>query len=246
VKLLSNILANSKARSKKNSVGNEKFQLITEFDPHSTVSEAYRILTTNLNFVNIDAKYKYIAVTSSLPAEGKSTTAANLAVALAQADKKVVIIDADLRRPSLHKKFGLKNFEGLTNVLVEGLDPLSACKTVRTPGLSILTTGPLPPSSSELLASNKMKIVLERLGVGVDFVIIDCPPILGLNDTLALAPSVDGFLFVVGSGKTPKHAMVQAKEQLEKIGANIIGAIVNGTNTLDSKGTYYYYYGEER
>lgn len=220
-------------------------QLVTELDPRSVVSEAYRILNTNLSFKNIDGKFKFIAVTSSLPGEGKSTTAANLAVTLAQGGKRVILVDADLRKPTQHKIFGLNVFEGLTNALVEGTDPLSLCKSYNNAAISILTAGTLPPNSSELLASSRMKVTLERLGGAADFVVLDCPPVLGLNDVLAVAPSIDGILLVVGSGRVPKQAVQLAKGQLDKIGAKVIGAILNGMNAKDQSSYYYYsYYGK--
>jgi capsular exopolysaccharide synthesis family protein len=219
-------------------------ELVTELDPHSTTSEAYRILASNLNFKNIDQQYRFIAVTSSLPGEGKSTTAANLAITLAQGGKRVILVDADLRKPTQHKKFGLSFMEGLTNVLVEGIDPISLCKQFKELSLFVLTAGAMPPNSSELLGSKRMKLTLERLGEEADFVIVDCPPVLGLNDTLAITSRVDGFLLVVGSGKVPKKALVDAKEELEKVGAKLIGAVVNGLGERDSGSYYYGYYGE--
>ncbi len=214
-------------------------QLITITAPESTVSEAYRILKTNLIFKNVEKGLKFIAVTSSLPSEGKSTTAANLAITLAHSNKRVILVDADLRRPSLHKIFGLSG-AGLTNVLVGGGDCLETCSNFENFSLKILTSGPLPPNSSELLASSKMKFVLQELSGFADFVILDCPPVLGFNDALALAPLIDGYLLVVGSGKVPRNAFMQTKEQLAKVGAKIIGAIVNNLDLRDTQGSYYY------
>lgn len=223
-------------------------QLVTLLEPRSTVSEAYRILKTNLTFKNVEGQLKYIAVTSSLPGEGKTTTAANLAITLAQGGKKVFLVDADLRKPTLHKIFGLGSFGGLTNLLIDDKDPLELAKSFENYSLKVLTAGPLPPNSSELLASRRMKTVLEQIGKVADFVIIDCPPTLGLNDVLVLAPVVDGYLMVVGSGKVPRNALRQAKEQLEKVGANLIGAIVNNVDLRHTHGSYYYYsdYGEHQ
>ncbi len=221
-------------------------QLVTEIDPHSGASEAYRILKTNLNFINIDDKLKYIAMTSSVAAEGKSTTTANLAITLAQGGKKVILVDADLRKPTQHKIFGLNVFEGLTNSLVEGTDPLSLCREFNGPGFKILTSGPLPPNPSELLGSARMKSVLERLGSAADTIIIDCPPILGLNDTLAVAPNVDGYLLVIGVGRVTKEELNKAKAQLDRIGANLVGAIVNGFNSKENNDYYNYYTNDER
>lgn len=231
----------------KNAVNRNQTQLVTDLDPRSIVSEAYRILKTNLTFKNIERKLKNIAITSATPGEGKSTTAANLANSMAQSGKNVILVDADLRKPTSHKIFGFSVFEGLTNSLVEGTDPLSLCKTYQAHGPRILTAGTLPPNPSELLGSRRMKAVLDRLGEDADFVIIDCPPILGLNDSLALAPSVDGFLLVIGSGKVPKNTIMMAKQTLEKVEANILGAVLNGFDVRDG-GSYhsYYSYGEQR
>jgi capsular exopolysaccharide synthesis family protein len=238
---LNQLINKSTGIPKVTNLKNASGKLISELDPYSIATEAFKILNTNLKFMNVDHKFKCIAVTSALPGEGKSTTAANLAITLAQGGCKVVLIDGDLRKPSLHKKLGLKNFEGLTNALVEGKDPVDMLTTFREFKLSVLTTGPLPPNSSELLASSRMKNVLERLNSIADYVIVDCTPVLGLNDTLAIAPNVDGFLLVVGMGKSPKQAVLQAKEQLEKVGANLIGAIANGLDSINSKDMYYYY-----
>lgn len=218
------------------------YQLVVENHPNSTISEAYRILQTNLNFKNIDRNFKCIALTSSVPGEGKSTNAANLAYTLAQSGKQVILVDADLRRPTIHKIFGLNMLEGLTSSIIENTDPLSLCKEVKDSGLKVLTSGPIPPNSSELLASNRMKAILQRLGEVSDYVIIDCPPVLGFNDTLALSSNVDGFLLVVGSSMVPKPALKNAKEQLDRVGSVLIGAIVNSLDLKESHGYGYYYY----
>lgn len=221
-------------------------QLVTELDPRSPISEAYRILQTNLTFMNFDGNIKFLAVTSSMPGEGKSTTAANLAVTLAQAGKQVILVDADLRKPTQHKIFGLVGFAGLTNAIVDGNDPYMLCVEHKIERLRILPAGPIPPNASELLGSKRFKQILERLGEEADFVILDCPPTLGLTDTLVLSKSVDGYLLVVGSGKVDKNALASAKEQLERVGAKVIGAVLNGIDVKEGQGSYYYYYGEAK
>lgn len=238
--------ANQKITSKSRQIKTKiSAQLITELDPRSPISEAYRILQTNLTFMNFDGNIKFLAITSSMPGEGKSTTAANLALTLAQAGKQVILVDTDLRKPTQHKIFGLVGFAGLTNAIVDGNDPYLLCIEHKTSNLKVLPAGPIPPNAPELLASRRMKQILERLGEEADFVILDCPPALGLTDTLVLSKTVDGILLVVGSGKVERDMLASAKEQFERVGARIIGTVLNGIDVKENRGAYYYYYGDD-
>ena len=217
----------------------QRGKLVTEMGPRSGASEAFRILTSNLKFTNLEGSFKCIGVTSAIPAEGKSTIAANLALTLALEGKRVVLVDADLRRPSLHKLFGIRPPLGLTTALVDGTEPHGLCHNFNDMPLKILTAGISPPNSSELLGSNRMKLVLKSLAEKADFVILDCPPTLGLNDTLALSGAVDGFLLVVARGGASRTAIKQTKAQLDRIGAKLIGAVFNRME-LNNQGYYYY------
>lgn len=215
------------------------YSLITLEEAKSPISEAYRTLRTNVQFTSVDKNTKKIMITSSGPREGKSSTTANLAVSMAQAGKSVLIIDADLRNPTQHKIFGLLNTEGLSMVLVEDISVFDVVKPTEVPGLSILTAGPIPPNPAELLGSNRMKNLLEELSDRFDEVIIDTPPVIAVTDAAILAQAVDGVVLVLASGEVNKDYAVRAKEQLDKVGAKILGAVLN---KVDIKSNEYYYY----
>lgn len=219
----------------------ETYHWVTGLDPRSPICEAYRIVRTNLNFKNLDGNLKFIVVTSAIAKEGKSITAAQMAISLAQEGKKVVLVDADLRKPTQHKIFGIDVTEGLSDALMKDIDPLSVCKQIGEKGPLVLTTGILPPNPSDVLGSSRMKQVLTAMGNQVAFVIVDSPPVLGLNDTLALAPVADGFLIVIGSRRVPRQALRHTLQQLKNVGANVVGAVVNGVEPSSRTGSYYYY-----
>lgn len=219
--------------------------LIMERDPKSPVSEAFRTLRTNLQFVRVDGPLKALAVTSAIPGEGKSTVAANLAIAMAQAGKSVILVDADLRRAKQHKLFDLPNKVGLTNLLL-GTAGLEALQGTKVQGLRVLASGVFPPNPAELLDSGEMVRVLELLKAQADMVIFDTPPLVAVTDAAVLGAKVDGVLLVCRLGKAARDGIVRAKKLLENANARVLGVVANGDKPAGRSGYYYYYYYDER
>lgn len=215
---------------------------IVEKEPKSIATESYRTLRTNLQYSSFDEEYKVIVVTSSEPGEGKSTTAGNLALSISQGDKKVVLIDCDLRKPSLHKKFGLSNTLGLSDVIV-GKESVSVVGHRYNNNLTVLTSGKIPPNPAEMLGSKSMKALIEALKKVFDYVILDTPPVQAVADAQILSTRADGTLIVVRAEKTKKDSVLNTVNLLKKVNANIIGTILNGVDT--KKNDYYYYYGDK-
>ena len=219
-------------------------------DGHSAFSpeiESYRLIRTNIQFASIDNQVKSFLVTSANPGEGKSTTAANLSVVMAQADYKTIIVDADLRRPTLHKVFQLPNLGGLTDLLFasdEDLDIEAYLKSTGVDNLSVITSGSLPPNASEILGSKRMSALLEKLEEIADVVIFDTPPVLPVTDATVLSRWVDGVILVVRGKATRREAARQAVDRLNQVNAKWLGAILNFTtaNGERSRGYSYYYY----
>lgn len=217
-------------------------RLITHLDPKSPVSEAYRTLRTNLQFSKVDRKLKTILITSSGPKEGKSTTAANLAIALAQIGQKIVLVDADLRRPVVHSIFGIKKDEGVTNYLMETIKFDQILKPTFNENLFIICSGILPPNPSELLASKSMELLIEKLNKDFDVIIFDSPPVIAVTDAAILSTKVDGTILVVNSGQTNRDALARCNTLLDSVGTTPIGILLNGVNVEGMYGSYYYYY----
>ena len=210
---------------------------------HHHFAEAYRVLRTNVQFSTIDSPGQTLLVTSANPGEGKSTTAANLALVMAQAGKKVVLVDSDLRRPSLHRIFGLSNEQGLTNLLLSTQPSVNGyAQRTRFDNLAVLTSGPLPPNPSELLASRRLDSLLDGLKTQADVVILDSPPALPVADACILASKVDGTMLVVDSSKTRAQALRRAKEALAKSKTRLLGAVLNKLKRRGGGHYYYYYY----
>lgn len=223
---------------------NNKRNLITIVNPLSPISEAYRTLRTNIQFAGVDRALKTIMVTSTGPSEGKSTTIANLAVVMSQADKKTLLIDADMRKPTVHHTFDLINRDGLTTYLTgqQSVDQVIQKTTINR--LDVITSGPIPPNPSELLNSKVMTRLLEELNGRYDQVLIDTPPVIAVTDAQVLASKVDGVVLVVNAGKTNKDIAMKAKQQLENVKANILGVVLNNKEIKDD--SYYYYYGSNK
>jgi protein-tyrosine kinase len=217
--------------------------LITVQNPKSPISEQYRTIRTNIQFSFIDKTMRSLIVTSAGPSEGKSTTTANLAVTFAQQGKKVLLIDADMRKPTVHYTFRLNNIIGLTNVLTQSAALLSAYQETEIDNLFVLTSGPIPPNPAELLASKAMETFLEEVYKHFDLVIFDTPPVLAVTDAQILANKCDGTVLVVSSGKTEIEASVKAKELLLSANAKLLGVVLNGKK--QQQGQYYYYYGNK-
>ncbi len=225
---------------------NEERHLITHTKPKSPVAEAYRTLRTNIQFSGLDSPYKTILITSAGPAEGKSTTLANLGVAMAQAGMQVLIVDCDLRKPVQHKIFKVQNNQGLTNVLVEHLDPEQVVQKTAVDNLSLLTSGPIPPNPSELLGSERMKELIQQLKSRYDIFLFDSPPAVAVTDAALLSAQLDGVILVLRAGTAKIDMAKQAKEQIEKANGKIIGAVLYGVNYSGEDYHYYYYYGEKK
>ncbi|MGG3449082.1 CpsD/CapB family tyrosine-protein kinase [Domibacillus aminovorans] len=223
--------------------GSAKRKLITYTDPKSPISEQYRTIRTNILFSSVDQSLRSILVTSTSPGEGKSTTIANLAVVFANQGKKVLLVDADMRKPTMHYTFGLQNTFGLTNILTKQttLDATAVQSDIEN--LSILTSGPIPPNPAELLGSVSMKEFLENSLEKYDFVLFDTPPVLAVTDAQVLANQCDGTILVVNSGKTEIEGVQKAKDLLQSVKAKLLGVVLNNRTMKDS--SYYYYYGKE-
>ncbi len=212
--------------------------IITQSQPRSPDAEAFRSLRTNLRFSNIDTPIKTLLITSPSPADGKSTIAANLATVIAQNEQDVVLIDCDLRRPTLHKIFKVSNRIGLSDYFIRTTENLSGLvKKLSVERLRLITSGNLPPNPSELLGSRKMVELLHLLEKKVDLLIFDSPPVLVVTDAVVLAPRVDGVILVVDTKKTKRGAIKQSIEQLRQVNANIFGVVLNNAK---SKHTQYY------
>ena len=185
---------------------------------------------------------KTIVVTSSEPAEGKTTTAGNLAIAIAQGESKVLLIDCDMRKPSLHKRFRISNNYGLSDLLIHK-KTMEDVAVQYNQNLAIISAGKVPPNPSEMLGSKAMTTFLEEMKNHFDYIIMDTPPIGAVTDSQILSTKVDGTILVVKAGKTKKNAVMNAVNAINKVNGNIIGTVLNGVE--QSKNKYYYYYGSE-
>lgn len=219
-----------------------KYNLKTINNPKSLTAEVFRTLRTNIQFASVDNVVKRILFTSAGPQEGKSSTVANLAVSFSLAGKSVLIIDADLRNPSQHKIFSLPNLIGLTTTLAEDVSAFAYIMKTPHEGLDILTSGPIPPNPAELLESRRMKQILNEITQVYEFVLIDSPPVIAVTDASVLAQSVDGVILVLAEREVKREYALRAKEQLEKVGAKILGIVQNKVKVQSQKHNYYYYY----
>ncbi len=225
-----------------------KGELVTVTQPRSPVAEAFRSLRTNIQFASVDRTLQTILVTSALPSEGKSTVAANLAIALAQSGKRVVLLEADLRRPSVHRYLNVPNRLGLSAMFVQPQVYLDGnLQGTRIPNLKVLTSGDLPPNPSELLGSERMYAILRQVREQADVLVLDSPPVMAVTDAVVLAPRVDGVLLVVKPGNTKLSALQTAVEQLQRVGSNVLGVVLNDVQMKGFRYRYYsssyYYYG---
>lgn len=220
-------------------------QLITAIHPKSPISEQFRTLRTNINFMAIDSPIKTLALTSANVSEGKSTVTNNLAVVWAQNGQRVLLVDADLRRPTLHRTFELDNRQGLTTVLTSRERTVDLNKIIRPSGienLSLLPSGPIPPNPAELLSSQRMREFLAAAKQRYDMVIVDVPPMLEVTDTQVIAHSLDAVVMVVKQGQTEKLGAKRAVELLKLAHANLLGYVMNDV-TSESGAGYGYGYG---
>lgn len=225
----------------KNKKNIKNVHLIAHEQPKSPITEQYRLIRNNIHFSSVDEEIKTIVVTSPEPNDGKSTTSSNLAVVLAQQGKQVLLVDADLRKPTIHYVFNVSNRDGLTNILMKEINLVEAIIKTHVPNLEVITSGSIPHNPSELLNSIAMEQVLEELAEIYDYIIFDTPPILLVTDSQIMANKCDGVVMVVASRKSKKDRALKAKDLLEKAKAKLLGVVVNGVET--QKGDYYGYYG---
>lgn len=215
--------------------------LVSLIDPSSPVAEQYRTIRTNIQFASsADQQVKTLVVTSSGPSEGKSLTSANLAAVFAQAGQRTLLVDADLRKPTIHKTFQLKNAVGLSTVLSTEVSAAETVQKTQKEDLSILTSGPKPPNPSELLGSAKMNQIMEETRNLFDIVIFDMPPVVTVTDAQIMASKADGTLLVVRENWTRKDAITKAKELLDLVKARVLGVIYNGSEQGKDRAYYYY------
>lgn len=223
--------------------------LVTYTDPKGQISEQFKTVRTNIQFSAVDKNLRSILFTSSDPSEGKSTISNNMAVTWAQQGTKVVLVDADLRRPTVHKSFGVSNHHGLTSYL-SGTQPLAnVVQPTVIDNLTVITSGPVPPNPAELLDSGRFKTLLRELEDQYDLIVLDSPPVNTVTDSQLLAAQVDGTILVVPQGIADKNGVRRAQALLQTVHANILGAIMNRVTAAKSGGYYggkYYggnYYG---
>ena len=224
-------------------------KLITVTDPRSPTAEAFRSLRTSIQFSSVDTPSRSILITSSIPGEGRSTTAANLAIVMAQAGHNVLLVDADLRRPNQQRLFSVPSSLGLTSLLLEfdtnktdeEVETLidDVVQVTRIDGLQLLASGPIPPNPSELLGSTKMRALLSKLIDPYDFVILDSPAVLLATDAAVLSVHTDATLLVAWAGKSRKVNLQRAAEQLREVNANLMGCVLNGVSAKDAHSRYY-------
>ncbi len=219
-------------------------QLIMKHDGKSPISETYRTLRTSIQFTALDTKEKVLLVTSAGMGEGKSTTVANLAVAVAETEKKVLLIDCDMRRPTIHKIFEISNINGVSDYLIGELPLEKAIHSVG-PYLDVLPSGTIPPNPSELLGSKSMEKFLNEMRKEYDYILLDAPPVLAVTDAQILSTLSSGVILVVASGKAQRELAKRSKELLEAVGANIVGAVLTCIDVKNTQYGYYHYYAQD-
>lgn len=227
--------------------GRQGVNLITVSSPKSPISEKYRTLRTNIKFAAAGKKLQSLVVTSSGPSEGKSTTSSNLASVFAQADMRVVLVDADMRKPMLAKTFQLNNETGLSVFLSD--DSVQLQNIIQSSGfvsgLDIITSGPIAPNPSELLQNERMDELIDYLSSYYDLIIFDMPPLLAVTDAQVVSTKVDGTLLVVREEQSTKQSVKRSVELLRQVGANLLGVVYNAFNSEEGDGYYYYYGGRK-
>jgi capsular exopolysaccharide synthesis family protein len=206
-------------------------------------AEAFRVLRTNMQYVDVDHDHRTFVVSSSLPGEGKSTTSVNLAITLAMAGERVCVVECDLRRPTMAERLGLDDAVGTTSVLIGRADLDDALQPYGDTGLQVLVCGPRPPNPSELLQSNQMEVLMKELGDRFAVVLLDAPPLLPVTDAALLAARADGMLTIVRHGKTTRDHLAHALERVESVGAKCVGIVMNMAPAKGrDRGAYAYNY----
>ncbi|MDO7907199.1 CpsD/CapB family tyrosine-protein kinase [Paenibacillus sp. JX-17] len=208
--------------------------LITTANSQSPISEEYRMLRTNIQFSSLDDQMQVIMIVSAEAGEGRTTTIGNLAVTYAQEGKRVLLIDTDLRRPSLHDLFHLRNVDGLTNVLANKQTWSEVIKDTDVEHLQLMTAGPIPPNPSDMLGSRRLRDLIAELREVYDVILVDSPPLLAATDGFILSSVCDGVVLVVNAGKAKKENVKKAKASLEKVKARILGVVLNNATRYDA------------
>lgn len=217
-------------------------ELIVHTAPKSVISENIKILRTSLQFSSVDKPIKTLMITSSMQGEGKSFISSNLAVSFAQLGKRALIIDCDMRRGSIHKKFGISNLEGLSNYLVDDVSGYNRyIQNTRVENVFVMTSGIVPPNPSELLSSNRFASFIDEIQTQYDIVILDTPPVTVVPDACIIASRIDKTVIVAMANKVPVNDIQKTKKKLEEVNANIAGVVLNGTE-ISQKQYYNKYY----
>lgn len=219
-------------------------KLFAHIRPKSAIAESFRTLRTNINFSSVGGSKRTILVTSPSPEDGKSTVTSNLAVVMAQAKSRVLVVDCDLRKPVMHTYFNANKVSGLTNLLAQDLEPAEVVSATEVEGLSIIASGPIPPNPSELLGSAKMAEFLAWAREEYDVVLLDTPPVIAVTDAVLLALLVDNVILVLKPGSSRIEMAREARDRLQNAGAKSIGVVLNEARMQGSGYyNYYYYYG---
>ena len=213
---------------------------VMEKAPKSIDAEAYRSLRSNIEYSSFDDEYRAIVVTSSVPGEGKSTTSGNLALSLAQSGNKVLLVDCDMRKPSIHKKFKISNISGTAELLLRK-ESFEDVANFYNENLTIITAGKIPPNPSEMLSSRAMTAFIKEMKKEFKYIILDTPPLQAVTDAQVLSTKADGVLLVVRAGSTKKEMVLNSVDLIKKVHGKTIGTVLNG---VENKKNNYYYYGE--
>ena len=213
---------------------------VMEKAPKSIDAEAYRSLRSNIEYSSFDDEYRVIVVTSSVPGEGKSTTSGNLAIALAQSGNSVLLVDCDMRKPSIHKNFKISNAAGTAELLLRK-KLFEEVANKYNENLTIITAGKIPPNPSEMLASRAMTAFIEEMKNEFKYIILDTPPLQAVTDAQVLSTKADGVLLVVRAGSTKREMVLNSVDLIKKVQGKVIGTVLNG---VENKKNNYYYYGE--
>ena len=213
---------------------------VMEKAPKSIDAEAYRSLRSNIEYSSFDDEYRVIVVTSSVPEEGKSTTSGNLAIALAQSGNSVLLVDCDMRKPSIHKMFKISNAAGTAELLLRK-KLFEEVANKYNENLTIITAGKIPPNPSEMLASRAMTAFIEEMKKEFKYIILDTPPLQAVTDAQVLSTKADGVLLIVRAGSTKREMVFNSVDLIKKVHGKVIGTVLNG---VENKKNNYYYYGE--